>query len=856
MIETGDWIHSNCLMSRFRSLIVLLVISLAASPAATPPTPMSGTAELQQTLEKLNVLGSVMMFAAHPDDENTAVIAYFARGRHMEMAYTAATRGEGGQNLIGTEQGDLMGLIRTQELLAARRIDDGQQFFTRAIDFGYSKTPEEALAQWGHDILLGDLVRAIRRFRPDVILARFPPPPGDGGHGQHTAVGYTGVAAMEAAADPAKFPEQIAEGLEPWQAKRYYYNVSTFRGPAAPPKRADDRVTLEIGGYSPVLGKSYREIAGESRSMHSSQGMGAGQPKGSASASFDYVAGERVTGDLFADIDTSWGRVAGGQRVGDLLAQALGRFEPTHPEAILPQLLDAHHELEKLDGDWAMRKRPELLHAIELAAGLYLDATAERWDVAPGGSVKIELTALNRSSAQVQWLGAELRGFTEAGYDAGSRELAANQPLTQALEVHAPGDLRPSQPPWLMHPATTAYQLDDPKLIGLPEGPPLAEVAFQVRVGGADLEFVKPVVYRWTDNARGERERDVLAVAEAAVGFTKSNMIFPDASPRRVRVRVQSNQEGKQGRLVLDLPDGWKASPASYEVGLERLGQESVFDFEVTPPQTESGGKLAARLELDGKSVSTGMRVIEYGHIPIQVVFPRAEMRVERTDVVLLSKNIGYVMGAGDEIPEALEQLGATVKLLGETELATGDLAAYDSIVLGVRALDTRPDVTASRERLLDYVAKGGTLVVQYNVMLRGRRGGDPMERMVAPYPLEPFSGEGGRPDRIVDENSPIEILLADHPLLQTPNHIRPKDFDGWVQERGLYFMQGWDPRYEAPWASHDEGQPSIPGGTLYAKYGEGTYVFTAYSWFRELPNGVPGAYRIFANIVSAGQTK
>ncbi len=842
-------------MMRLRSLPFLLVMALAAAPAATPPTPMSGAAELQQTLEKLNVLGSVMMLGAHPDDENTAVIAYFARGRHMETAYTAATRGEGGQNLIGSEQGDLLGLIRTHELLAARRIDGGQQFFTRAIDFGYSKTPEEALAQWGRDILLGDMVRAIRRFRPDVIIARFPPPPGSGGHGQHTAVGYTGVAAMEAAADPTKFPEQIAEGLEPWQAKRYYYNVSNFRGDPGPPERAEDRVTLEIGGYNPVLGKSYREIAGESRSMHSSQGMGAGQPKGEASASFDFVAGDRATGDLFSGIDTSWGRVAGGERVGDLLAQALDRYEPSHPEAILPQLLDAYQELEKLDGDWPARKRGELLHAIELAAGLYLDATADRWDVSPGSAVKIELTALNRSSAQVQWRGATLRGFAEAGYDAGSQVLAANEPMTQTLEVEAPDDLQPSQPPWLVHPATTAYQLDEPSMIGLPEGRPLAEVAFQVRVGGVDLEFVKPVVYRWVDDARGERERDVLAVAEAAVSFTKGNMIFPDASARRVSVRVQGHQEGKQGRLVLDLPDGWKASPASYPVALDRRGQESVFDFEVTPPQAESGGTLAARLELDGKSVSTGMRVIEFGHIPIQVVFPRAEMRVERTDVVLLSKHIGYVMGAGDEIPEALEQLGATVNLLGETELATGDLSSYDSIVLGVRALDTRPDVTAARERLLDYVAKGGTLVVQYNVMLRRGRG-NAGERMLAPYPMEPFISERDRPDRIVDENSPIEILLPDHPLLQTPNHIRPKDFDGWVQERGLYFMQEWDPHYESPWTSHDEGQPSIPGGTLYTTYGEGTYVFTAYSWFRQLPNGVPGAYRIFANIVSAGKTR
>lgn len=855
MIEAGDWIHSNCLMPRFLFPLLLLVVALAIAPAATPPTPISGAAELQQTLEQLNVLGSVMMFAAHPDDENTAVIAYFARGRHMETAYVAATRGEGGQNLIGSEQGDLMGLIRTQELLAARRVDGGKQFFTRAIDFGYSKTPEEALSQWGRETLLSDMVRAIRRFRPDVIIARFPPPPGSGGHGQHTAVGYTGQAAFEAAADPTRFPEQIAEGLEPWQAKRYYWNAFAFGRAPAEPDRADDRITMEIGDYNPVLGKSYPEIAGESRSMHRSQGMGAGQAKGASSASFDFVAGERTTGDLFADIDTSWGRVAGGARVGDLLTQALGRYEATAPTAILPLLLDAYYELSKLEGDWPERKKPQLLHAIELAAGLYLDATAASWDVVPGSPVEVRLTALNRSSIQAQWLGAELRGFTEAGYDAGATELAFNRPERYTLQVQAPNDLLPSQPPWLLHPAVTAYEYDDPSLIGLPEAPPLAEVAFRVRIGGAELEFVKPVVYRWVDDARGERERDVLAVPEAAVSFTQNELIFPDVMPRRVSVRVQSNQEGKTGRLTLDLPTGWQATPPSYEVALQRRGQESVFDFEVTPPRNESGGKLAARLELDGKSVATGMRVIEYSHIPIQVVFPRAELRVERVDVVLLSKNIGYVMGSGDEIPAALEQLGATVKLLDEKELATGNLSSYDAIITGVRALDTRPDVMAAKERLLDYVAKGGTLVVQYNVMLR-RGGRSAADAMLAPYPVEPFTSEGDRPDRITDENAPVEILLPDHALLQFPNHVRPEDFEGWVQERGLYFMQEWDSHYEAPWASHDEGQPAIPGGVLYAKYGEGSYVFTAYSWFRQLPNGVPGAYRIFANLVSAGKTR
>lgn len=855
MNQSDNQIHSKCLMTRFRTIFSVFLTVAMILPAATTPTPVSGAAELQQTLERLNVLGSMMMFAAHPDDENTAVITYFARGRHIETAYLSATRGEGGQNLIGPEQSELMGLIRTQELLAARRVDGAQQFFTRAIDFGYSKTPDEALGQWGRDVLLGDMVRAIRGFRPDVIIARFPPPPGSGGHGQHTAVGYTGEAAMAAAADPSRFPEQIAEGLEPWQARRYYYNVFSFRGPVGPPERAEDRVTTEIGGYSPVLGKSYRAIAGESRSMHRSQGFGSSQPKGTATASFDYVAGERVAGDLFADVDTSWSRVPGGERVGDLLAQALGRYEPTSPTAILPLLLEANYELGRLEGDWAERKRPQLLHAIELATGLWLDATAERWDVVPGEAVSIELTAVNRSPAKVHWLGAELRGFAEAGYDAGSTELLASQLVEHSVSVQAPDDLQPSQPPWLVNEPTTTYHYDDAALIGSPEAPPLAEVAFRVRIEGVELEFVKPVVYRWVDRARGERERALLAVPAAAVSFTRSNMVFPDAAARRVSVRVQSNQEATTGTLVLELPEGWLATPNSYNVELARHGQESVFDFEVTPPKDESGGQLVARMKLDGSVISTGMRVIEYDHIPIQVVFPRAAMRVERVDVVLLSKNIGYVMGAGDEIPAALEQLGASVRLLDETELATGDLSGYDAIIAGVRALQTRADLMAARERVMEYVAGGGTFVVQYNTITR-RRGTSGAGRILSPYPIEPYTRQGGRPDRITDENAPIEILLPDHPLLNTPNQIRPKDFDGWVQERGLYFMEEWDPRYTAPWTSHDVGQPSIPGGTLYTTYGDGTYVYTAYSWFRQLPKGVPGAYRIFANIVSAGQTR
>ncbi|MEZ5365676.1 MAG: PIG-L family deacetylase [Bryobacterales bacterium] len=370
-----------------RMFAAAAALLLALSHLSAQPTPRIGAAELEDSLDRLNTLGSVLMMAAHPDDENTAVLSYFARGRHMRTAYLAATRGEGGQNLIGTEQGALLGLIRTQELLAARRIDGAQQFFSRAIDFGYSKFPEEALEQWGRERLLADMVRVIRKYRPDVIIARFPPPPGDGGHGQHTAVGHLGPVAFEAAADPNQFPE-----LGPaWQAKRYYWNVFNFgRRPGDPLEQKPGRLTLEIGDYDPVLGKSYSEIAGESRSMHASQGMGAAQNKGEQKAQFDFVVGDRATEDLFDGIDTSWGRVPDGERVGELLDKARREYNPNHPERIVPVLFEAWKQLEPMDGFWPNEKRAELLHAIELASGLWLDAKTAKWDFTPGETAPVE----------------------------------------------------------------------------------------------------------------------------------------------------------------------------------------------------------------------------------------------------------------------------------------------------------------------------------------------------------------------------------------------------------------------------------------------------------------------------------
>jgi LmbE family N-acetylglucosaminyl deacetylase len=835
-------------MARFAALGAALL--LVASHLPAQPTPRIGAAELEQTLDRLNTLGSVLMMAAHPDDENTAVLSYFARGRHMRTAYLSATRGEGGQNLIGSEQGALLGLIRTQELLAARRIDGAEQFFSRSIDFGYSKFPEEALEQWGRDRLLADMVRVIRQFQPDVILARFPPPPGDGGHGQHTAVGHLGPAAFEAAADPNQFAE-----LGPaWQAKRYYWNVFNFGRPrGAPLEEKPGRLTLEIGDYDPVLGKSYAEISGESRSMHRSQAMGASQYKGALPAQFDYFAGDQAAKELFDGIDTTWSRVIGGEQIGKLLAKARDQYEPTHPEKILPDLLSAWRLLSTMSGHWPDVKRQELLRAIELASGLWLDATAEHWDATPGAKVPVELTVINRAKGlDVVWIGVAVS--VAGGNGAVARTSSApayNQPVTQTHEVEISSRAPYSQPPWLVETSGAAsYDYEDQTLIGLPEAPPRMTAKFSLQIAGVPIAFTKPVIYRWVDDARGERERDVQVVPLVAVSFNRSNLVFPTPEPRTVAVRLTNNLDQVEGKLLLLAPQGWSVSPTPQPVKLERKGQETTVEFQVTPPAGASSGKLQAQFDVsDGRTSTTGMQAIEYDHIPIQMVYPEAELRVERIDLELLSRKIGYIMGAGDLVPEALRELGAEVTLLSPADLSGGDLSKYDAIVAGVRSINTRPDLLAARERLFAYVEEGGTLVMQYNTFeRRGPSVG------FGPYPVEEQQMTRDRIDRIVDENAPVRLVEPDHPLLQAPNPISEADFEGWIQERGLYFMGKWDERYSAPTESSDERQPAQRGGLLYTKYGRGVYIFTGYSFFRQLPAGVPGAYRLFANLVSAGK--
>lgn len=844
----------------------------------------SGTAEIEQALHKLNVLGTVLMIAAHPDDERTAVLAYFARGRYMRTAYLSLTRGEGGQNLIGSEQGAQLGVIRTHELLDAREIDGAEQFFTRAIDFGFSKTAAETLQKWGHDRILSDVVWTIRRYRPDVVILVFTGTPRDG-HGHHQASAILGKEAFEVAGDPARFPEQL-KYVQPWKPRRLVHATFNFgpgrggpggpgarggRGEAAGTPPADQPPplpkagTADTGEFNPILGYSYEELATLSRSMHHSQGTGAVARPGAAVSEFELVAGEPASKDLFDGIDTSWNRVSGGSAIGAILADAAHSFEPAHPERVIPQLVKARGMVAAIQDWWAPVKLTELDETIAKCAGLWIEAQARQPEVTPGAELGVTTTVLNRSSAEVMLESTRLEGFADkATTHSPPAKLTYNHSITAEVKVPVPASQPYSQPYWLVKPPSAGvYTVDDQRLVGLPDSPPVLQMRTRLAVAGTSIEVVRPVHFRYAGRADGERIRPLAVVPAVAVNLPDSVALFSSTAPRKVHISVQANVANASGELRLDLPAGWKSEPRTQNFTVAVAGEQQELTFEVTPPAQSGTATLRPIATVGSRSIENGMEVIAYPHIPTQILFPTSDLKLVRSDVKVTAHKIGYIMGSGDGMPEALRQLGLDVAMLTPSDLEQGDLTRFDAIVAGVRAYSVRSDLRANQPRLMDYVKNGGTYVVQYQNGEGGVPGGgrgpgagpgqgfaqEAVHVNIGPYPITVPAGNGFR---VTVEEAPVEFPHVDSPLLQAPNHITEKDFEGWVQERGLNFATQWAKHYETVISSHDPGERALEGGELWTRFGKGVYIFTAYSWFRQLPAGVPGAYRLFANLLSA----
>ncbi len=813
---------------------------------------ISGEVAIRQALERLDTVGSVMMIGAHPDDENTALLAYFSRGLHMRTAYLSLTRGEGGQNLIGSEQGDELGIIRTQELLAARRIDGGEQFFTRAIDFGFSKTAEETFTKWPREKVLGDVVWNIRRFRPDVIVLRFSGTPRDG-HGQHQVSAIVGKEAFSVAADPSRYPEQL-QLVQPWQAKRLMWNTFAFTAEQQKEEAAiKDKLAVDLGEYSPELGYSYSQIAGMSRSQHRSQGMGAGEPKGSTKNFLVTIAGDRATKDVFEGINTTWSRLPGGGDVGALIEKARDNYSGQRAETLLPLLVEARTKVVAMKDALAVRKLHEIDEAIGLISGLWVGAAADKYAATPGSSLKIAVTALARVPVQATLVGVKMTGIEGVPQlDIAPATLVYNQPSLYSLTVPVPQKEPYSQPYWLVEPKDGAmYRVPDPQLIGNPESAPVLEAHFHVKIAGTEIEISRPVEHRYIDHIYGEQVRPLAIVPPVGVELPVQALVFGSAAARKIDILVKANIAKASGAVNLEAPAGWHIEPATRHFDLNSIDEQTTASFTITPPSVDAQGQVRAVATVGERQVSSSTEVIAYPHIPIQTLFPPSDAKLVRAGIRTLAKNIGYIVGAGDEVPAALRQIDCEVTFLSPDDLVRADLSKYDAIVTGVRAFNVRADLRANYQRLFDYAQNGGTVVIQYNVLEGGPFGGNPtLLDHVGPYPIKVSR------DRVTVEDVPVTFPNPQNPVLHSPNEITERDFDAWVQERGLYFANEWDPKYESVLESHDPGEQPMPGGMLFTKYGKGVYIFSAYSWFRELPAGVPGAFRIFANMLSAAKSQ
>jgi LmbE family N-acetylglucosaminyl deacetylase len=812
---------------------------------ARPPEPLDA-AGLRLALAKLQVTGTALYVGAHPDDENTACIAWLSKGQKVRTAYLSLTRGDGGQNLIGSDTGERLGVVRTQELLGARRIDGGEQFFTRALDFGFSKGPGETLEKWGRERILADVVAVIRDLEPDVIITRFPPD-GAGGHGHHTASAILAEEAFVAAGDSTRFPD-AAGRTRPWRAKRLVWNV--FRFGAQGPDTTRGRIAVDLGAYDPVLGRSYNEIAGESRSMHKTQGFGSAERRGTWVNTFEHRLGDRAAGDLFEGVDLSWSRIPGGARLTPLFHRAARDFDPDRPTKIVPALLEALEIMRGLpETPIVRRKLEDLREVLRACLGLWVEAVAIQHTVSPGSRVRVAASALARGDLEVSVARIALRAPRAPGAS-GSRplierapawKLARNEPRSDTLAVDLPADLPTGEPFWLSRrPLAGSFDVRDSSSDFRAENQPSLVAEFRLAVGGRTLDLEVPVVQRSTDPVLGERYRDLAVVPRASLRFDRGAYLFSDTEAREVRVVVQSTDRPVEGAVTLRLPPGWRGEPASVAVALRGGEDDTTVRFRVLPGLGTAAASVGAELRTrEGDRCTSQLVRLDYPHIPIQTLLPPAEARLVRDDVRRRGANVGYVMGSGDQVPAALEQMGYGVTLLSDEALERDDLARFDAVVIGVRAYNTRPRLLAVQPRLLDYVSNGGRLVIQYQTADAA------LDDRLGPYPFRISR------DRVTVEEAEMRAIRPSHPLLNTPNRITAADFGGWVQERGLYYASPWDPRYETPLSANDPGEPAKDGGVLYVRFGRGVFVYTGLAFFRQLPAGVPGAYRLFANLVS-----
>ena len=802
------------------------------------------SADMYQAIKKLNVLGTVLYMAAHPDDENTRLIAYLSKDKLYRTGYLSVTRGDGGQNLIGNEQGIELGLIRTQELLAARRIDGGEQFFTRAFDFGFSKSPEETFTKWDKEKILSDVVWIIRKFQPDIIITRFPTT-GEGGHGHHTASAILANEAFAAAADPEKFTEQL-KYVQPWQVKRVLWNTFNFGGTNT---QSEDQYKTDVGGYNPLLGKSYGEIAAESRSQHKSQGFGVPAGRGEALEYFRATKGDQPKTDLMEGIDLSWRKINGGDAIESLVNNISASFDFLHPEKSVKGLVELYKTLQAMpSGYWRNKKMEETKELVAQCSGLWLDVFTQEQFAVQTDSIRFNFQFNNRLGVN-----ANLKGFSVDGYDSiMNRPLAKNRNEGFIKTFFVPSSKPITQPYWLENKMAEGYfNVNDQTKIGIPDVQPAYIVNLNINIEGVDFSFAKPAKYKFTDPVRGELYQPLVVIPPVLVSPTEDlKIVISDNEKEEGNIILKGMKTGYAGKLNLlsakdKLPvDKFSFSVPEFRVTSKNQTQEVTYNGVMGK---ESAGALFVINSTDGSTtVGTDKHEVKYDHIPCINYFHDAAVSFRYIDLKIYGKKIAYIVGAGDKVPEALEQMGYDVNTLTLKELSRNDLSKFDAVITGVRAYNTNAWMGNYYDKLMKYVEQGGNLIVQYNT--NNFLGG--VTAKIGPYPFTINR------NRITDENAAVNILKPDHPAFNFPNKITDDDFKGWIQERSIYHASDTSGKFEKLISMNDPGEKADDGSLLLAKYGRGYFTYTGLVFFRELPAGVPGAYRLLANLIALNRKK
>jgi LmbE family N-acetylglucosaminyl deacetylase len=797
-------------------------------------------------IRRLGTTGSVLYIAAHPDDENTRLLTYLVKERNLRTGYLSLTRGDGGQNLIGKEQGDPLGLIRTQELLAARRTDGAEQFFTRANDFGFSKNPEETFSIWNKDSILADVVLAIRKFRPDVIICRFPTT-GEGGHGHHTASAILALEAFDAAADPKKFPEQLAVA-QAWKAKRIFWNTFNFGGTNNTPP-SPDYLKLDVGGYNALLGKSYGEIAAESRSMHKSQGFGSAKARGESVENFKFLKGDSAKKDLFEGIDLGWSRISAGA-LKKSIEDCIKKYDTQAPEKSLDDLIAIYKQLQQMDESntesayWKKIKLKECENLLLACCGLWMEAYPSDYITVPGMNVPLTLQIISRNKDEVKLNGISFFGKSDTSI---SKTLRKNELYTFKHTEKIPDEAPCSNPYWLNEKHSTGmFTVKSMSLIGKPQNDAAEKVVFDISLSGLNLKVERDVVYKYSDPVKGELYRPFELLPPATINIPEKVFVFGSSAPKQVLLTIKANASNIKGSLQIKVPSEWTVSLQKTDFALDKKGDETIVEATITPGKNAEQGNMEVSLNIDGKTYNKSIRRIDYDHIPPQFILNDAESRLVRVDLKKGGTNVGYIPGAGDDIPACLKQIGYDVTILTDELLAKENLQKYNCIITGVRAYNTNERLQLHYSKLMEYVKNGGNLVVQYNTNSRV----GPVNGKIGPYPFTVSR------DRVTDDKAEVRFVNPKHSVLNFPNIITQKDFEGWVQERGIYFASDIDKNYETVFSMNDPGEKPSEGSLITAKYGKGNFVYTGLVFFRELPAGVPGAYRLFVNLLSIPANK